>query len=117
ELDVRDQLGLNPVRAANRVQRRAGHERRRIDLDLAELLVERAQALRREARANAADVAQLVTVIERPEQKRAEADSCVGRIRESADYELPLLNALDLQPVGRAPASIMRRAPLRHDAL
>src|SRR5690606_21005339 len=51
------------------------------------------------------------------EQQRAKADAGIARIREPADDELTLLHAFDLEPVRGAPASIARRAPLRHDAL
>src|SRR5690606_33800263 len=81
-----------------------------------QLLIERAQARRRESGADAADVPQLAAPGGGAEQQRTEADARVARVREAAHDELPLLHALDLQPVGRAAAPIRRAAALRHDA-
>src|SRR5690606_38303394 len=97
--------------------RRVEAERRCFRLELAELLIQRAQPLRGETRPDAADVAELVAIVVRAEQQGAEPDACVARIREAADDELALLHAFDLEPVGRPAASVVRRAPLRHDAL
>src|SRR5690606_41689308 len=117
EFDDRYELCLHPIRCSDRREQRAVLERRPVDLELAELLIKRAQALRREAGADAADVTKLVAVVVSAEQQRAEADPRVARIREAADDELALLHALDLQPVRRAAAAVRRAAPLRHDAL
>src|SRR5690606_12027330 len=84
-------------------------------LQLAQLLIQRAQPLHREARADAADIAKLSLLVVCAQEQRTEPDTGVARIRETADDELALLHALDLEPIGRSPAAIVRRPALRHD--
>ena len=63
-----------------------------------------------------AGVPQLVALVE-SHQERAQAFAGALRRRVSADHEFLLVDALDLEPVGRPSAHILRRRTLRDDAL
>src|SRR5690606_20690872 len=100
-----------------RSARRRRHERRALDLEWTQQLTDAAEVLGREARRDAAEVAQLALAGVRAEQQRAEPRPSFEGVGETADDELGLLHALQLQPVRAAPARVARRAPLAHDPL
>src|ERR671934_1039369 len=111
ERDLCDELRPRPRRIAHarrRIERRPfGAERRQRAPELGE-------RLRREAGADLAGVAEPVVVVE-PDEERAEVRAGALRRREAADDELGFLAHLDLEPLSRADARLVRGADVLGD--
>src|SRR2546425_2690794 len=111
--ELRDELRPDPGRVAYAWRR---IERRTLGSKALELRGEHAQRLLREAGADLADKAQPRSVVE-PDEESAKMLPAALRRGESADHELGLLSHLDLAPVARPRAWLVRRTlVLRDDA-
>ncbi len=109
EAHLRDERRLHPVRPPEAGGRR--RERGGFLLERLEPLVEVAQRLVGEARADLARVHEPPVVVH-PRQQRPETDARALGIGEAADHDFLLPHALDLEPVRRSGAAIDRVAPL-----
>src|SRR5439155_270220 len=111
--ELRDELRPDPGRVAYAWRR---IERRTLGSKAVQLRGEDVQRLLREAGADLADKAQPPSVVE-PDEESAKMLPAALRRGESADHELGLLSHLDLAPVARPRAWLVRRTlVLRDDA-
>src|SRR3989441_4722978 len=111
--ELRDELRPDPGRVAYAWRR---IERWTVGSKAVQLRGEHVQRLLREAGADLADKAQPRSVVEPDEESAKMLRAALGR-GESADHELGLLSHLDLAPVARPRAWLVRRSlVLRDDA-
>src|SRR6185295_10282851 len=112
ELDLRDQLGTDPVRAL--VGLRPLLERALLRLERLQELHHLCQLLLVEAGAGVAGIDQVGAFVD-AEQQRAEVRARAARLGPAADDELLLANELQFPPVGRALAGLVERVRLLRD--
>src|SRR3954451_6239409 len=115
EADLRDELRADPVHPRGaRLDRLV--ERRRWNLQRLEPRAQRHERRRVDPRAHLARVAQRARLVV-ADQQRAEAEAGALRFGEAADDDLLLQDALELEPVARAPAAVGRVRALGDQAL
>src|SRR6267142_1379943 len=110
EPDLRDEPWLDPLHVA---LPHAGHlrgnaERRRVAVQRLQQLQQLPDLCVVEARADVADVTELVPLVHREDERAERAGAAPGAARIAGDDELLAVLRLDLQPVARALAFLVR---------
>src|SRR5205814_4075054 len=120
ELDLADELRLDPPHVALSHLGHLGHdlERRALALERLQLLQEPPDLGVREPGAAVADICQLCASLNREHERTKRSRAPALALRVAGDDELLAVLGLDLQPVARALAlCVLRVEPLRDDPL